>query len=289
MLALVVALVAGYLIGFAGSRALRRPQRSAQVASAARTVSGSVGGRRGLTLPELQRACFSEMMRHVRVGRDGRSQAPARYQLRLHPEDVAQVDEARGWFTDGLVDALRAAAAEEGWAIAGRVDIAIEADPSRRRGVPTALAVAPGEPKRAEPAAAPGPARPTAPRGLRVRRTDTGEVVALAGDEVTVGRAEGAHLRIDDKRVSRQHAALRPRGSGWTVTDLGSANGTTIGGRLLAANAPRPVAAGDVIGIGPFELEVVGGGDAGPGSRALDDRDRTRISGEVLPPGGSEP
>ena len=287
MLALVVALVAGYLIGFAGSRALRRPQRSAQVASAARTVSGSVGGRRGLTLPELQRACFSEMMRHVRVGRDGRSQAPCRYQLRMHPEDVAQVDEARGWFTDGLEEALRAAAAEEGWTIAGRVDIAIEADPARRRGVPTALAVAPGGAERAAPAAAPGPARPTGGTGLRVRRTDTGEVTALAGEEVLVGRADEADVRIDDKRVSRRHAALRRRGSGWTVTDLGSANGTTHAGRLLAANAPRPVAAGDRIGIGPFELELLGGEATPPGSRALDDRDRTRISGEVLPPGGS--
>ncbi|MCB0971505.1 MAG: DUF3662 domain-containing protein [Acidimicrobiales bacterium] len=289
MLTLIAALVGGYVVGFAGSRALRRPQRSAQVASAARTVSGSVGGRRGLTLPELQRACFSEMMRHVRVGRDGRTQAPGRYQLRMHPDDLAQVDEARGWFVDGLVEALHAAAADEGWAIAGTVDVAFEADPSRRRGVPTALAVAPGESRRAEPSAAPAPSRPAAVTSLRLRRADTGATTALDADELVIGRADDVDLRIDDKRVSRRHAAVR-RGRGrWSVTDLGSANGTTCNGRLLSPQAPQPIQVGDTVGIGPFELVVEPHDGPAPGSRALDDRDRTRISGEVLRPRRDEP
>ena len=46
---------------------------------------------------------------------------------------------------------------------------------------------------------------------------------------------------------------------------------------------------GDTVGIGPFELVVEPHDGPAPGSRALDDRDRTRISGEVLRPRRDEP
>ena len=94
----VLALPVGAVIGFAGSRRLRRPERAAQAASVARSVGGNLGRRKGLSAPELQRACFSEMVRHVRVDREGRSAAPARYLLKLHPDDLATVDDAGGPF-----------------------------------------------------------------------------------------------------------------------------------------------------------------------------------------------
>ncbi|MGI8755080.1 MAG: hypothetical protein ACR2MB_04310, partial [Acidimicrobiales bacterium] len=71
MLAALLILV-GAVVGFVGSRRLRRPDQVARVASVGRAVSGGVGRRRTLTAPALQRACFSEMVRHVRVRRDGR-------------------------------------------------------------------------------------------------------------------------------------------------------------------------------------------------------------------------
>jgi hypothetical protein len=284
----VAAIALGALIGFVGSRKLRRPQHAAQAASVARTVSGSVGRRRTLTAPELQRACFSEMVRHVRVDRQGRTQAPARYLLQVHEADMEVIDETRAWFVDGLRDALETAAKDNGWTLAGSIDIRFEVDPSRRPGVPNALAVDPDGPKRAEPSAPPPADRPAAaaPAGLTLVRTDTGERIPLGSTAVTIGRSSDATIVVDDTRVSRSHATVEPSRSGWSVVDNGSSNGTTVNGRALAPRSAMALTARDIIGVGPIDLRVEADarGTRPAGTRALDDSDRTRISGEVLPP-----
>ncbi len=78
------------------------------------------------------------------------------------------------------------------------------------------------------------------------------QAFALARDgEYVVGRGEGCDVRVADASLSRRHAVvrLRPR---LTVEDLGSANGTRVRGRPLAAGAPVEVAPGEV-----FELASV--------------------------------
>jgi len=283
----LLALVIGALVGFVGSRRLRRPERAAQAASVARSVGGNLGRRRGLSAPELQRACFSEMVRHVRVDREGRSAAPSQYLLKLHPDDLVTVDDARQWFSEGLADALRQAASEHGWRLDGRIGLDYEADASRRPGVPAALAVAPDAGRRATPGEAPPLPRSggAGASGLQLRRADDGSVTVLAGGAISIGRATGRGIVIDDTRISRDHAVLAPVRGGWTIADRGSANGTTVNGERLEPQQARPLVAGDVIGLGPVELVVEPAPAPAPaGTRALDDRERTRISGEVLPP-----
>jgi hypothetical protein len=284
----VLVLLVGSVAGFVGSRRLRRPDRAAQAASVARSVGGGLGRRKGLTPPELQRACFSEMVRHVRVTRQGRTHAPATYLLHLHPDDLAVVEESRGWFTDGLADALRRAAADNGWVLDGAVEIDYRGDPTRRPGVPSALAVAPDAGRGAAPVAPPPAPRGAAAAGtgLALVRGDTGERIPLGTETVTIGRSRDRTITVDDNRVSRAHAHVEPRNGGWTVTDDGSANGTRVAGTELEAGRPRPLRAGDVIGVGPVDLRVVAAPAAAgqPGTRALEDSDRTRISGQVLPP-----
>lgn len=280
MLLPLAAVAVGALLGFVGSRKLRRPQHAAQAASVARTVSGSVGRRRTLTAPELQRACFSEMVRHVRVTRDGRTLAPARYLLQVNEMDLEVIDEARSWFVEGLTDALRTAATDNGWVLDGTIAIDLEVDPSRRAGVPNALAVDPD----ASAAASTKATAPSTPAGLALVRSDTSERWDLGAATVTIGRASDQTVTVDDTRVSRQHATVAPHRSGWAVTDVGSSNGTTVNGRLLTPNVPQALSAGDRIGIGPIELAVDRAAPAAAAGRALDDSERTRISGEVLPP-----
>lgn len=305
----VLVLLVGAAVGFVASRALRRPQHAAAAASVARNVSGSLGGRKGLTPPELQRACFSEMVRHVQVDRTGGTHAPGRYVLLLHPDDVALVEEARRWFTDGLVAALRDAAAEHGWNVDGPVEITFEADPSRRPGVPSALAVAPagaGHAPDAAPAApppAPRAAAATVPatgrgerrsgeaRGLVLVRSDTGEQVPLTGDVLSLGRSRDRDITVDDNRVSRTHLRFERHQRGWVVIDEGSANGTLVRNQPVEAHQPIPIRPGDIVSVGPVDLRVTTGGGPGvgpePGTRALDDSDRNRISREFLPPHGN--
>jgi hypothetical protein len=62
-------------------------------------------------------------------------------------------------------------------------------------------------------------------------------VIPLTGDEITIGRrsqSRGVTPQIDlsgdneDAAVSHKHAVLRRTEAGWTVTDLGSTNGTRV-------------------------------------------------------------
>jgi pSer/pThr/pTyr-binding forkhead associated (FHA) protein len=51
---------------------------------------------------------------------------------------------------------------------------------------------------------------------------------------VTIGRSN-ADITLNDTEASRQHAALEVRDTLYTVSDLGSTNGTLVGGEKIAA------------------------------------------------------
>lgn len=69
-----------------------------------------------------------------------------------------------------------------------------------------------------------------------------------SGTGWTVGRT--GDIAIDGEGISRHHCSLAPRGSGYVVTDLGSANGTYVNGQRLAPHTPTPVSAHDTVGLG---------------------------------------
>src|SRR5258708_7899083 len=72
---------------------------------------------------------------------------------------------------------------------------------------------------------------------LWAERSVTSVLDPAAGASLIVGRAEDCSLRIDDPSVSRHHAAIeRTEGGRWLLRDLGSSNGTRIGGRRLASD-----------------------------------------------------
>ena len=130
-------------------------------ASVGRSVGGAVGTRRELDLPHLQRSVLSEMLRHVRPER-GRAAVPPEFRVRLHPDDKATVDQAPGFFRQGLEEALAKAGREHGWDVPARVRIELEADPARRRGVPGGGRP---RPRRARAGRRPAPAPAPAPPG----------------------------------------------------------------------------------------------------------------------------
>ncbi|HEX9368883.1 MAG TPA: FHA domain-containing protein, partial [Vicinamibacterales bacterium] len=84
---------------------------------------------------------------------------------------------------------------------------------------------------------------------------------ALVEGEQVIGRDADVGVCLDSPRVSRRHARLVVRGARATIEDLGSKNGTFIGGtRLEAARDLKP---GDTIRIGPFSLTFGVAGAAG--------------------------
>ena len=60
-----------------------------------------------------------------------------------------------------------------------------------------------------------------------------GTVYTKAGDVLTVGRTRASKLHIKDPAVSERHAEVRWETDRWTVTDVGSSNGTTVNGETL--------------------------------------------------------
>jgi hypothetical protein len=55
-----------------------------------------------------------------------------------------------------------------------------------------------------------------------------GAAIALKVPRIEVGRDAAAGLLLADSSVSRHHAVIERTGSGWTVTDRGSSNGTWV-------------------------------------------------------------
>jgi len=73
---------------------------------------------------------------------------------------------------------------------------------------------------------------------------DTSGLRVLLAARHLVGRSKACLLHIDDRQISGEHAALEWKGAGWEVRDLGSRNGTFVGGERLAAGARAPLPCG---------------------------------------------
>ncbi|MFH9978200.1 FHA domain-containing protein [Streptomyces sp. NPDC017179] len=120
----------------------------------------------------------------------------------------------------------------------------------------------------------PHPELDDAPTQLHVvAGPDAGGVHLLHGGQITVGRSADADVPLDDPDVSRVHCAVTvaPDG-GVSVADLGSTNGTVLGGSPVGS---RPVrfAPGALLRIGESALRLTPA--AGPDARV-----RTTPDGE---------
>lgn len=72
---------------------------------------------------------------------------------------------------------------------------------------------------------------------------------------LTIGRAAGSGLRLNDISVSRHHAQLSSGAAGWTLRDLGSANGTWVNGRRVTDAVP--VGPDDQVCFGAVSFRLV--------------------------------
>jgi len=94
-------------------------------------------------------------------------------------------------------------------------------------------------------------ARVTTPNGSREMPLS----FRAGGKRLTVGRAADSELSLNDKSVSKIHAALVLTAEGTLlVADTGSTNGTYINGRRIAYGEARQINDGDVVGFGDVEV-----------------------------------
>ena len=105
----------------------------------------------------------------------------------------------------------------------------------------------------------------------------------LVDRRLVIGRSSDPDGRLaDDEELSREHAAITREATGeYSITDLGSTNGTFVNGARL--DAPVTLAVGDVVEVGASRLVVT---RAPPAARrpAVDVRAPTVIVASTAPP-----
>lgn len=83
------------------------------------------------------------------------------------------------------------------------------------------------------------------------RGPNAGSRFLLDQDVTTAGRHPDSDIFLDDVTVSRRHAEFRREGTGYTVHDVGSLNGTYVNRERIDSAA---LAGGDEVQIGKFRL-----------------------------------
>ena len=204
---------------------------------------------------------------------------PNHFDLHLHPSDYAGFESYRSALEDDLAHRVLARARRERYTLVARPRVTQVADPATPKGDirvaaklvddwGASLRGTRGDPA---PAAEPpfgetrvfrAPAPPeveqrvvNAPGGsYLVVSTDGGHSVQfdLTGAVVSIGRGSDNDLILDDPQVSREHCQLKLQYGAYSLTDMGSTNGSYVNGQRVSEIALGP---GDVIELGGTRIE----------------------------------
>jgi hypothetical protein len=96
---------------------------------------------------------------------------------------------------------------------------------------------------------------------LVMRGPNAGSRFRLDEDLTTAGRHPDSDIFLDDVTVSRRHAEFYRHGTGFTVRDVGSLNGTYVNRERIEE---AELAGGDEVQIGKFRLLFLTGQNIGP-------------------------
>ncbi|MCE9636088.1 MAG: FHA domain-containing protein [Planctomycetes bacterium] len=113
-----------------------------------------------------------------------------------------------------------------------------------------------------------------------------GQIVPLdASVAVTIGRSGGNLLPLRDEKVSSHHARVEASHGGIVITDLGSKNGTFVGGQALAGSLALPLNAEVVLGGSAFIVRPAGAtGDVKLPSVGKSDDGGLRVTAQSISP-----
>ncbi|MDZ7733589.1 MAG: DUF3662 and FHA domain-containing protein [Acidimicrobiia bacterium] len=192
--------------------------------------------RSGLRPVEIGRRLTREMDGDRSVAVDGTVLVPNDFTVHLSDEDHDQFSEIHGTLERELGDAAREHARDERYRFMGPVRVHLEADLSVRTGSFSIVA------RMKEGEGGVGAGSLVLPSGERWE---------LQNEVVTIGRLPECAITVEDRNVSRHHAEIRPSGEGFAVVDLGSTNGTKVGGAAIRRHELRD---GDDITVGNVRL-----------------------------------
>lgn len=178
--------------------------------------------------------------------------APTSYTVALSPEDDENLGSFKPVLEGELATYIGDHARERGYALTAKPQVSLTIHDDLRLGrfrVSASLAEPPAD--HVGPAVRLHDAEPSEPGLATVTVGDIGHDVALAGEQVLVGRLAECQVQLSDANVSRRHAAFIRLEDGWALADLGSTNGTSVNGRPIERVR---LADGDVIDIGLTRL-----------------------------------
>ena len=200
--------------------------------------------RSGLQPVELAKRVLKEMDAGRTVG-VSEVWAPNAFAFRLSPADAERFEQAEAALVAELEEVVRENAAERGWGLMGPPEITFETDPRMKRGEFRCNASLVEGEEKVEPV-------PASAASLVIHEDAGTRSVVLVADVVTIGRLPECEVVISDKGASRRHAQIRHKDDGFTLTDLGSTNGTRLNGQTVQS---RALTDGDRITIGSTQLE----------------------------------
>ena len=203
-----------------------------------RGVEGFFGRvfRSGVRPVELGRKLVREMDSKRTVGVNGQTMVPNAFTFEVSDDDFEQLSDMLSALRRELGDLARSHAHDEGYRLAGPLEVEVIAASGRRPGL-VALTSRFHSPEPGVPIAA-----LVLPNGDRV---------PLADEIVTIGRNADSAIVLGDPNASRHHAEIRPLGAGFVVVDLGSTNGTQVNGARITEHVLQP---GDVVTFGSTVL-----------------------------------
>jgi len=224
---------------------------------------------------EIGRRMVREIDANRTIDADGRRVVPNHFLIRLSPEDHRALADIAADLVIELENAAEAYCDDEGYRLRGPVVAVITEDSKLTKGrvVITSDIVQSGE-------VPSGTMRPeTSSRDNRTGRAtpsrrptlvlSDGRELTLGSRPIVIGRLPECDITFDDSNLSRRHAEIsitdtrgidggtidtgrdRP-GIRYTVTDLGSTNGTKVNGSRISA--PHALQSGDVITVGLYSL-----------------------------------
>lgn len=209
--------------------------------------------RSGLQPVELAKRLVRDMAAGRSVGVDGRTVAPNRYVFTLSHADMDRFEAAQGTLIAELGQVVRSNAEENGWTLIGPPEIRFRTDDRLTEGLfrceaTLAQGIDPG------PAAAvTTPAAPSEPAHLTQMQGDRhGQRWDLSQPITVLGRAPECDIVLADAAASRRHAQITHAAGEFRLTDLGSTNGTTVGGSPVGEHVLVP---GEIIQIGQTTFE----------------------------------
>lgn len=172
----------------------------------------------GLQPVEVARRLTRQMDSSRTVGVSGSAVAPNHFMVQLSLDDHEQFADVSESLSRELADAAREHARDEGYTFLGPVAVEFVPWPVHRTGMFTINA------RMVE-----------AVGGVAVGSLllPTGDRVVLGESVVTIGRLSTCTIVLEDGNASRNHAEVRPSGTGYAIIDLASTNGTMVNGARI--------------------------------------------------------